>query len=74
MAFYEENLWGICYASCLFFPPVPPLFYASGHSDLVQQMSPDVLLLQCVRGVARIHMVCVCFAVFNARHTGYEFL
>lgn len=73
MAFYEETPWGIFYASCLFFPLIPPLFYASGHSHLVQQMSSDVPLLQCVTGVVRICTACVCFAVFEARHTDYEF-
>lgn len=74
LSFYEEKLWGIYYVSCRFFALIPLLFYASGHSHLVQQMSPDVLLLQCVTEVLGIHIFCVCFAVFNARHRDVEFL
>lgn len=50
-------LWGI-YISifCPFFPLSPLFFYASGHSDLVQQMSPDVLWLECVTGVLGIYI------------------
>lgn len=73
LSFYEEKLWGI-YVFCLFFPLSPLFFYAFGHRDLVQQMSPDVLFLKCVTGVLGIYIFCVCFAVFNARHREYEFL
>lgn len=73
LSFYEEKLWGIYYVSCLFFPLIPSLFYASGHGDLVQQMSVDVLLLQCVTGVQGMYVVCVCFALFNACHRDSQF-
>lgn len=41
--FMRRSCWGIYYVFRLFFPLIPSFFYASGHSDLVQQMSPDVL-------------------------------
>lgn len=72
LSFYDEKPWGIYHVSCLFFSLILLLFYASGHSDLVQQMSPDVL--QCVTEDLGIYIFCVCFAVFNARHRDYAFL
>lgn len=68
---YEEKLYGIYYVSfffLLFFPLIPSLFYAHCHGDLVQQMSTDFLLLQCVTGVQGMYDVCVCFALVNTRH------
>lgn len=66
MAFHpsvKRRFWG-CIMSPVFLL-IPPLVYASGHSDLVQQMSPDVL--QCVTG---IYIVCVCFAFLNVHLEG----
>lgn len=72
MAFYpsvKRRYWG-CIMSPVFLL-IPPLFYACGHSDLVQQMSPDVL--RCVTGVLWIYIVCVCVALFNVHLEGCEF-
>lgn len=49
---------------CLLSFPLILLFFffflnVPGHSDLVQQMSPDVLFLKCVTGVLGIKLLCL---------------
>lgn len=73
---HEGKLCSVCYVFVFvffFFPLIPSLFYAHCHGDLAQQMSADVLLLQCVTGVQGMYDVCVCFVLFNTRHRDSTF-